>query len=132
MAARVLIVDDDPATVELVQEVLVAKGYQVLTAGDGVEALRKVKEERPHLILLDIVMPKLDGLEVLRQLRAIDEEVGVIIITAVTDKETRRQAIALGAFDYLTKPIDLPYLEQSLWYKLTTMNLREEAKKETR
>ncbi len=123
MQGRVLVVDDDPTAVELLQEFLTAKGYEVLTAGNGAEALRKVKEEQPHLILLDIRMPTMDGLEVLRQLRQIDQEVGVIMVTAANEEETGRQAMALGAFDYITKPLDLPYLEQSLWYKLTMMTL---------
>jgi len=123
MAAQVLVVDDDPATVELLQEFLVAKGYEVSTAGDGVEALRKVKEERPHLILLDIQMPKMDGLEVLRQVKAIGATVGVIMITGVNEQEIARQAMELGAFDYIVKPLDLPYLERSLWYKITMTTL---------
>ncbi len=123
MAARVLVVDDDPATVELLQDFLVAKGYEVLTASDGAEALRTVKAERPHLLLLDVMMPKLDGLEVLRQVKAIDPTVGVIMVTGVNEEAIGRQAMALGAFDYIVKPLDLPYLEQSLWYKLTAMTL---------
>jgi DNA-binding response OmpR family regulator len=123
MAARVLVVDDEPEAVELLQEFLVAKGYDVITAGDGEEALRKVKEGRPHLILLDVRMPKMDGLEALRRVREIDKEVGVIMITGVTEEEIGRQAMALGAFDYIVKPLDLPYLERSLWYKITMMTL---------
>ncbi len=123
MAGRVLVVDDDPNTVGLLQEFLRAKGYEVLTAGDGVEALRKVKEERPHVILLDVKMPEMDGLEVLRRLREIDREVGVIMITAVDEQEIAREAMALGAFDYIVKPLDLDYLERVLWYKISTMTL---------
>lgn len=123
MAARVLIVDDEPEAVELLQEFLGAKGYDVITAGDGAEAVRKVVEERPHLILLDVRMPKMDGLEVLRRVREIDKEVGVIMVTGVTEEEIGRQAMALGAFDYIVKPLDLPYLERSLWYKITMMTL---------
>ena len=115
--------DDDPATVELLQEFLVAKGYEVITAGDGAEALQKVKEERPHLILLDIHMPKMDGLEALRHMKAIDPAVGVIMITGVNEEAIGRQAMELGAFDYIVKPLDLPYLERTLWYKLTMMTL---------
>ncbi len=124
MAARVLVVDDDPATVELLQEFLVAKGYEVITAGDGAEALQKVKEERPHLILLDIHMPKMDGLEVLRQVKAIDPTVSVIMVTGVNEEAIGRKAMELGAFDYIVKPLDLPYLERTLWYKLTMMTLQ--------
>ncbi len=123
MAGRVLVVDDDPNTVGLLQEFLRAKGYEVLTAGDGVEALWKVKKERPHVILLDINMPEMDGLEVLRRLREIDREVGVIMITVVDEQEIAREAMALGAFDYIVKPLDLDYLERSLWYKISTMLL---------
>ncbi len=120
---RVLVVDDEPDAVELLQEFLTSKGYDVITAGDGEEALRKVKTERPHLILLDVRMPKMNGLEVLRQVRQIDKEVGVIMVTAVNEEETGRQSLELGAFDYIVKPLDLEYLERSLWYKVTTMML---------
>jgi DNA-binding response OmpR family regulator len=120
---RVLVVDDEADAVELLQEFLSAKGYEVLTAHDGEEALRAVREERPHLILLDIRMPGMNGLEVLRRVRQIDQEVGVIVVTAVSEEETGREALALGAFDYIVKPLDLAYLERSLWYKITTMLL---------
>ena len=120
---RVLVVDDEPDFIELLREFLTAKGYEVIAASNGEEALRKVKEERPHLILLDVRMPKMNGLEVLKQVRDIDHEVGVIMVTAVNEEETGRQALKLGAFDYITKPLDLKYLERSLWYKITTMTL---------
>ena len=123
MEGRVLVVDDDPNVQEILREFLSAKGYEIITAGDGAEGLRRVKEERPHLILLDIQMPKMDGLEVLRRLREIDKEVSVIMITSVNEQEIARKAMELGAFDYIVKPLDLPYLEQSLWYKITTMTL---------
>ena len=120
---RVLVVDDEPDAVELLTEFLRAKGYEVITASDGEEALRKVKEDRPHLILLDVRMPKLNGMEVLRRVREIDREVGVIMVTAVHEEETGRKALTMGAFDYITKPLDLRYLEQSLWTKITLMTL---------
>jgi len=120
---RVLVVDDEPAARELLQGFLEAKGYAVLTASDGEEALQKVKEERPHLILLDVCMPKITGLEVLKRLREIDKEVGVIMVTAVNEEETGRQALQMGAFDYITKPLDLKYLERSLWTKIMMMTL---------
>jgi len=121
--ARILVVDDEPDAVELLQEFLTAKGYDVITASDGEEALRQVKEHRPHLILLDVRMPKLNGMEVLKRVREIDHEVGVIMVTAVNEEETGREALKMGAFDYITKPLDLQYLERSLWYKITTMTL---------
>jgi DNA-binding response OmpR family regulator len=120
---RVLVVDDEADAVELLQEFLRDKGYEVLAASDGEEALRKVKAERPHVILLDIRMPKMDGLEVLRRVREIDHEVGVIMVTAINEEETGRQALQLGAFDYITKPLDFTYLERVLWTKLQLMTL---------
>ncbi len=120
---RVLVVDDEPDAVELLREFLLGKGYEVLTASDGEEALHKLKEERPHLILLDVRMPKMSGLEVLKQIREIDHEAGVIMVTAVHDEETGRQALRIGAFDYITKPLDLKYLERVLWTKSMQMTL---------
>jgi len=108
---RVLVVDDEPDALELLQAFLGAKGYEVLTAAD------------PHLILLDVRMPKMTGLEVLKRVREIDRDVGVIMVTAVNEEETGRQALQMGAFDYITKPLDLKYLERSLWVKITMMTL---------
>ncbi len=95
----------------------------MITASNGQEALRRVKEDRPHLILLDVNMPRMSGLEVLQRVREIDQEVGVIMVTALHEEETGRQALTLGAFDYITKPLDLPYLERSLWTKIQLMTL---------
>lgn len=122
--AKVLVVDDEPEAVELLVEFLSSKGYEVLTATSGEEALRRVREDRPHLVLLDIRMPKMSGLEVLKRIREIDAEMGVIMVTAVNEEDVGRQALELGAFDYIVKPLDLKYLERSLWYKITTMLLK--------
>ncbi|MGH7409195.1 MAG: response regulator [Candidatus Methylomirabilales bacterium] len=122
--AQVLVVDDEPAAAELLVEFLSSKGYEVLTATSGEEALRRVKEDRPHLVLLDVRMPKMDGMEVLRRIREIDTEMGVIMVTAVNEEDVGRKALELGAFDYIVKPLDLKYLERSLWYKITTMLLK--------
>lgn len=122
--AKVLVVDDEPEAVELLVEFLASKGYEVLTATSGEEALQRVKEDRPHLVLLDIRMPKMNGIEVLRRIREIDPEMGVIMVTAVNEEDVGRKALELGAFDYIVKPLDLKYLERSLWYKITTMLLK--------
>ncbi len=122
--AKVLVVDDEPEAVELLVEFLTSKGYEVLTATSGEEALQRVKEDRPHLVLLDIRMPKMNGIEVLRRIREIDPEMGVIMVTAVNEEDVGRKSLELGAFDYIVKPLDLKYLERSLWYKITTMLLK--------
>ena len=123
MGARVLVVDDEADVLELLMDFLRSKGYEVLTASDGVEAMRKVREERPQAILLDVRMPKMDGLEVLRQVRKTDKEIGVIMITGVNEEETGRQAMEMGASDYIVKPLDLQYLERSLWYRIAMITL---------
>ena len=120
---KVLVVDDEPQAVELLEEFLTAKGYAVVGASGGEEALRRLKEERPHLMLLDIRMPVMGGLEVLRRAREIDREVGIVMVTAVNEESIGREALRMGAYDYITKPLDFDYLERVLWVKMTMMTL---------
>jgi two-component system alkaline phosphatase synthesis response regulator PhoP len=100
---RVLVVDDDAKTVELVKLYLNRDGYRVLTAGDGIEALRLAREGHPDLIVLDIMLPGLDGLEVCRALRA-ESDVPIIMLTARTTDQDKLDGLDLGADDYVTKP----------------------------
>jgi DNA-binding response OmpR family regulator len=115
--ARILCVDDEPILLKLMQVQLVPRGYEVFVAPDGATALRLVKEVRPQIILLDIMMPGMDGIETLTEILKIDPNVGVIMVTAVTDYETCQQAVKLGAYDYITKPIDFDYLETTILVK---------------
>jgi len=100
---RVLVVDDDVKTVELVKLYLNRDGYRVLTAYDGVEALRLARESRPDLIVLDLMLPGIDGLEVCRTLRA-ESDVAIIMLTARTTDQDKLTGLELGADDYVTKP----------------------------
>jgi two-component system alkaline phosphatase synthesis response regulator PhoP len=100
---RVLIVDDDAKTVELVRLYLNRDGYKVLTAYDGVEALRLARESHPDLIVLDLMLPGMDGLEVCRRLRE-ESDVPIIMLTAKTTENDRLAGLDLGADDYVTKP----------------------------
>jgi len=100
---RVLVVDDDVKTVELVKLYLNRDGYRVLTAYDGVEALRLARESHPDLIVLDLMLPRIDGLEVCRSLRA-ESDVPIIMLTARTTDEDKLAGLDLGADDYVTKP----------------------------
>ena len=99
----VLVVDDDIKTVELVKLYLERDGYQVLTAYDGIEALRLARESRPDLIVLDLMLPDIDGLEVCRTLRH-ESDVPIIMLTARTTHQDKLTGLDLGADDYLTKP----------------------------
>ena len=100
---RVLVVDDDAKTVELVKLYLSRDGYRVLTACDGVEALRLAREGHPDLIVLDLMLPGIDGLEVCRTLRR-ESDVPIIMLTARTTDEDKLTGLGLGADDYVTKP----------------------------
>ena len=100
---RVLVVDDDAKTVELVKLYLNRDGYGVLTAYDGVEALRLAREGHPDLIVLDLMLPGMDGLEVCRTLRD-ESDVPIIMLTAKTTDEDKLTGLGLGADDYVTKP----------------------------
>lgn len=121
IASRILIVDDEEQICEMLNDFLVDQGYETFSATTGEEALRLVKEARPHLMLLDIRMPEMGGIEILRKVRAIDHEVGIIMITGYHDIEIAQQALKLGASDFVTKPIDLTYLETSVRVKLQAM-----------
>ena len=100
---RGLIVEDDPHTVELVRLYLDRDGHRVLTATDGIEGLRQARESQPDLVVLDVMLPGMDGLEVCRQLRA-DSSVPIVMLTARVEEEDRLAGLDLGADDYVTKP----------------------------
>ena len=108
-AAKILVVDDEPRNVRILQIQLNARGYTVYTAADGLQALEVVKEEMPDLILLDINMPKMDGFEVVKQVRANEatEFIPIVMITALRDtRENRIKSIEAGADDFIEKPFD--------------------------
>ncbi len=105
-AKRVLIVDDDPLTRRLVRDVLTTSGYEVSEGVDGPDGLQKVTTQPPHVILLDLLMPGIDGYEVCRSLKRNPKtrEIPVIILTASEDLRLNRLAYAAGAFACITKP----------------------------
>ncbi len=100
---KILVVDDDVKIVELVKLYLNRDGYRVLTAYDGVEALRLARESHPDLIVLDLMLPGIDGLEICRTLRT-ESDVPIIMLTALTTDQDRLTGLDLGADDYVTKP----------------------------
>lgn len=106
MAARILVVDDEPSIVRLVKATLDSRGYDVVEAFDGQEALVQVKLHKPDLILLDIMMPRMDGTEVRKRLLAdpATKDIPVIHLSAVGDFDKQREAIQEGITDYIVKP----------------------------
>jgi DNA-binding response OmpR family regulator len=112
MAKKVLIVDDDPAIVELLKFTLEGAGYKTLIAVDGDEAMKTIKEKRPDLVLLDIMLPTKDGYSVLEEIRGGAEFkiLPIVIISAKVQEVDISFGLELGANDYFTKPLDLDKL----------------------
>ena len=108
MAKKILVIDDEPDILLMVQSRLRANGFQVATAGDGENALGKIKTEIPDLILLDIVMPKMDGFAVLSKLKADAQtkKIPVIMFSAKGQTVDVSRALSLGASDYILKPFE--------------------------
>jgi two-component system phosphate regulon response regulator PhoB len=106
MKAKILVVDDEADAVELIEFNLKAAGYEVLTAADGAQALSKAKQSLPALVLLDLMLPEVDGLDVCRQLRAdpATQSIPIIMLTAKSEEIDRVLGLELGADDYVTKP----------------------------
>ncbi|HAJ57590.1 MAG TPA: hypothetical protein DCL35_07470 [Candidatus Omnitrophica bacterium] len=115
---KILVVDDEKPIREMLKKFLTKKGYEVYDADNGEDAVKIVKESVPYIVLLDIRMPKSDGIEVLKKIKEVNKDIGVIMITAVSETAIAEKCMELGAFDYITKPISLEYLEECLLAKL--------------
>ncbi|HBW23073.1 MAG: hypothetical protein A2X28_04595 [Elusimicrobia bacterium GWA2_56_46] len=107
---RILIVDDDDSIRAVLSRFLIAEGYSAFSAADGKAALDFVEKEKPDIVLLDIYMPVMNGVEVLKELREKRPEVDVLMITGNADEEVARECLKDGAFDYIAKPVNLAAL----------------------
>jgi len=106
------VVDDEKWACDPIERFLKKKGYSVIISYNGEDALEKVKNLKPDIMLLDIRMPGIDGMEVLRRTRQFDSKIGIIMVTAVKDEGMAKDAIKKGADEYITKPVDLTHLEE--------------------
>ncbi len=111
---KILVVDDEKDICDFVRSFFKERGFQMLVALNGDEALSLVKKEKPDLILLDIKMKGMDGIAVLKHIKEIDKNFKVIMVTALEDQDKMNEAYKLGACDYITKPLILDYLEQTV------------------
>ncbi len=113
---RILVVDDEPNIVQTLQDRLEMNEYEVFTAGNGREGLKRFEDERPHVILLDVIMPIMDGHEMLEVLRKQPggQNVSVIMLTARSQSQDIARANACGIDDYIVKPFDLSELLEKI------------------
>ena len=123
---RILIVDDEEDFRDLLSEIISGSGYRTFTAADGLQALGLVRQQDVDVALIDFIMPHLDGLQLMRQLKKIDREIAVIFITGHGSIESAVNAMKEGAYDYITKPIQFEELENLLKRLFETKKLRRE------
>ena len=116
--AKILVADDSRDIVQILEQRLTSSGYQVLTAFDGVEALQKAKQEKPDLIILDVMMPKLNGFQVARMIK-FDKQLKktpVLLLTVRTRPTDRDAGLKMGADEYITKPFETDQLIERIRY----------------
>ena len=111
---KILVIDDEKATLTMFRLFLEAYGYRVLTAQDGTSGLKIFKSEKPSVVLTDIKMPGMDGLEILQKIKEIEPKTEVIVITGHGDTDLAEQALKLNALDFIPKPIKKEALDAAL------------------
>lgn len=111
---RVLVVDDEPEARDVLREYFKKKGFDTLAVASGEEGLAEMPNFRPDVVLLDIAMPRMTGVEALERIKALPQETCVVMVSGKGDEETARRTLALGAADYIRKPVDFAYLDSVL------------------
>ena len=120
---KILIVDDEPSVCNFLSDYLKYKGYNSKIALSGKEALAALNTEHFDLVLLDLIMPKMNGLEVLERIKKIDLRVPIIILTSVKDKNITESSLEMGAVDFISKPIDIERLDESIKINISNILL---------
>lgn len=123
---QVLVVDDDPGHLSMLQTLLSGWGYTILTSEDGSDAVQKVRQGPVDLVLMDVRMAEMDGLQALQRIKDYNPAIPVLIMTAYSSVQNAVQALKSGAYDYLTKPLDFEVLELTMQRALDHMRLQEE------
>ncbi|MDD5174286.1 MAG: response regulator [Candidatus Omnitrophica bacterium] len=122
---KILTVDDQMGIDSFFYEFFTVRNYEVFNALNGKEALKIVEKEKPRIILLDINMRGMDGIETLKKIREIDKDAVIIMVTGVKDEDTIQKAKDLGADDYITKPLSLEYLDKVVLLKFMNLQLKD-------
>jgi len=122
---KILTVDDEMGIDSFFYEFFSVRNYEVFNAQGGKEAIGIVKKEKPRIVLLDINMRGMDGIETLKQIKAIDKNIVVIMVSGAKDDETINKALSAGADDYITKPLSLEYLEKVVLLKFIKLEISE-------
>ena len=112
--SKILIVDDDKNACFLLKTFLDKLGYDVSVSHSGMDAVRKVKQIKPDIMLLDLIMDGINGMEVLGSVRLFNNSIGIIMVTAVMDEGIGKEALEKGADEYITKPIDFEHLSECI------------------
>ena len=124
---KILVADDEPAVLEIMSRKVAAKGYNVVSAKNGQEAWEKIQHENPDIVLLDLIMPEMDGISVLSKLRATPPSrkfIPVIIISALGEQETMKRAIDLQADHYMVKPVTIDEVFKAIELMISLIPLR--------
>ncbi len=112
--ARILVVDDEPPMVQMLTDFLGEQGFEVASAQSGVQALARLAQQPADVVLLDVRMPELDGVDVLRRIRENYPRIGILMVSGNDDVELAKETITLGAVDFVLKPVDFPYLMRAI------------------
>jgi two-component system response regulator HydG len=124
--AKVLIVDDEESMRNFMEIMLSKEGYEVLCAGSGADAVQVVGRERPEIVIADLMMPNMSGLELLSEIKGIDEKIEVIVMTAFASVDTALDAMKRGAYDYITKPFKIDEIKLTLKKLAHQTSMQEE------
>jgi DNA-binding response OmpR family regulator len=122
---KILTVDDEMGIDSFFYEFFSARNYEVLSAMSGKEAIEIVKKEKPRIILLDINMRGMNGIETLKKIKEIDKDIIVIMVTGVKDDDVINEALSAGANDYITKPLSLEYLDKVVMLKFINLSIED-------
>lgn len=122
---KILTVDDEMGIDSFFYEFFTLRNYEVFNASSGKEAIKIVERERPRIVLLDINMKGMDGIETLKKIKEINKDTIVIMVTGVKDDDVMKKAKEMGADDYITKPLSLEYLEKVVLLKFLDLQIKD-------